>query len=112
MLARLRALVGGRKPTNDEHEVQAALAAATIANRGEDEEGAPRILIVLAGGGGFRYAREDASAWLQSAYGLNDAQIGRALKMLHARVIESQRRANDGGDRGERWADWKPIRSV
>ncbi|WP_333992235.1 hypothetical protein [Burkholderia orbicola] len=118
MLARLRALVGGRKPTAAPAvvvtdalppEVQAALGAATIADRGEDGEGNRHLLVVLAGGGAFRYSRESASSWLRSQYSLNDAQVSRALKMLHARVIESQRGASAVPAQRSDWASWKPL---
>ncbi|WGY67333.1 hypothetical protein KEC55_10745 [Burkholderia cepacia] len=118
MLARLRALVGGRKPTAAPAviatdalppEVQVALAGATIADRGEDDEGNRHILVILAGGGAFRYSRESASAWLRSQYSLNDAQVSRALKMLHALVIEAQRGVRAAPAQRSDWASWKPL---
>ncbi|MEK2602060.1 MULTISPECIES: hypothetical protein [Burkholderia] len=122
MLARLRALVGGRKPTaapavavTDELPVEVAtvIAGASFMDRGADEEGNPRLVITLAGGGGFRYSRDDAAAWLKRAWpSLNEAQTARAVKLLASRVAEINRLPSGGHREGERWADWKPNRSA
>lgn len=94
-------------------ECATILAGASFAERSADGEGDPRIIVTVPGGAAFRYGSDTASTWLREQFGLNDAQLTRALRMLHTRFAEYQRlQTAVAVDRGERWSDWKPIRSV
>ncbi|NRO99214.1 hypothetical protein GWC77_25295 [Paraburkholderia sp. NMBU_R16] len=115
MLTRLRALVGGRKPTvtraSDELPAEAAtvIAAATIVDRGADDEGSPRVLVMTAHGT-FRYSFDGARDWLRQAFpALTDAQMARAVKLLTSRVTEFQRDAIAAPAKRSDWASWKPL---
>lgn len=119
MLGRLRALVGGRKPTAapavNELPVEAAtvIAGAAVVDRGEDDEGNPRVLVMTAHGT-FRYSSTGGRDWVRRAFPtLNEAQTDRAVKLIASRVTETMRPPAASHPRdGERWADWKPLRSV
>ncbi|CAN7264529.1 hypothetical protein LJR230_001066 [Trinickia sp. LjRoot230] len=113
MLARLRILVGGRKPTaapaSDELPAEAAtvIAAATVVDRGADDEGNPRVLVMTARGT-FRYSFDGARDWLRQSFpALNEAQTGRALKLLASRVTEFKRTASATRTQRHAWRDWK-----
>ncbi len=117
MLARLRALVSGRKPTlapaSDELPVEAAtvIAAATVMDRGADDEGNPRVLVMTAYGT-FRYSLDGARDWLRQAFpALNEAQTARAVKLLASRVTEFKHAVNARAAHTQRsaWRDWKPL---
>lgn len=117
MLARLRALVGGRKPTaappSDELPAEAAtvIAGATFVDRGADDEGNPRLLVMTAHGT-FRYSFDGARDWLRQAFpSLTEAQLARALKLLASRVTEFKHTVNASAVRPQRstWRDWKPL---
>ncbi|MFJ2995477.1 hypothetical protein [Pandoraea sp. NPDC087047] len=117
MFARFASLVSagrGRVASFDATDVLPAecatlIAGASFVERGADDEGAPRMIVTTARGA-FRYASDTASAWLREQFGLNDAQMARAMQMLRARFAEYQRMqtlAETG--RGGRWADWRPL---
>ncbi|CAJ2884177.1 hypothetical protein [Burkholderia pseudomallei] len=117
MLARLRALVGGRKPTvaqaSDElpAEVATVIAAATVMDRGADDEGNPRVLVMTAHGT-FRYSLEGARAWMKQVWpSLTEAQTARAVKLLASRVTEFKHtvKASAANTQRSAWRDWKPL---
>lgn len=117
MLARLRALVGGRMPTaappSNELPAETAtvIAAATIVDRGADDEGNPRLLVMTAHGT-FRYSFDGARDWLRQAFpALNEAQTARAVKLLASRVTEFKHTVNASAVHTQRsaWRDWKPL---
>ncbi|MCW0101050.1 hypothetical protein [Burkholderia pseudomallei] len=118
MLKSIRTWFGGRQAAtpaaSDElpAEVATVIAGASFLDRGADDEGNPRLVITLAGGGGFRYSRDDAAAWLKRAWpSLNEAQTARAVKLLASRVAEINRLPVASERSGERWSDWKPLRA-
>ncbi|MDB0544256.1 hypothetical protein LBW62_23850 [Ralstonia solanacearum] len=117
MLARLRALVGGRKPTaapaSDELPAESAtvIAGASFLDRGADNEGNPRVL-VMTSRGTFRYSFDGACDWLRQAFpALNEAQTARAVKLLASRVTEFKHtvHANATPTRRNAWRDWKSL---
>lgn len=117
MLARLRALVGGRKPAaaqaSDDLPAEAAtvIAAATVMDRGADDEGNPRVLVMTAHGT-FRYSFDGARDWLRQAFpALSEAQTARAVKLLASRVTEFKRTVSASAAPAQRsdWASWKPL---
>ncbi|HDR9482821.1 TPA: hypothetical protein QDC20_003638 [Burkholderia aenigmatica] len=118
MFARFASFFGARRapvassPATDvlPPECVTILAAVSFADRGPDDEGAPRIIVTLPGSGAFRYGSDSASAWLRARFGLNDAQMARALQMLRARLADYQRQQTTAAvGHGERWADWRPL---
>lgn len=121
MLARLRALVGGRKPTEAAAavvtdalppEVQTVIGGAMVIERNGTDENNPRLLVHTARGSFFRDEKQPR-AWLASSWPeLNDAQRVRALRMLDARIAEAQREhaaAAAASRSGPRWKDWQPA---
>ncbi|OXJ17241.1 hypothetical protein [Burkholderia sp. HI2500] len=115
MFGRLRALVVGRKPAEapacDELPVEAAtvIVDATIMDRGADDEGNPRVLVMTAHGT-FRYSFDGARDWLRQAFpALNEAQSARAVKLIASRVAEFQRTASAPRSLRSEWAAWKPL---
>lgn len=94
-------------------ECATMLAGVSFADRGADEKGNPRLIVTLPSGGAFRYGGDTASTWLRERFGLNDAQMARALQMLRARLADFQRQQTAVAvGRGTRWADWKPVHDV
>ena len=97
-------------------DLAARIAGATVAERGADEHGNPRIL-VLFGSGAIDYSRVAALGWLGRGWPrLTKAQTDRALAMLHDHVVTYMRQAaHDTVVRagfqapGRRWADWRPL---
>ena len=90
-------------------ELQTILAGASFLERGADDEGAPRIIVTTTRGA-FRYGNDTASAWLREWFGLNDAQVSRALQMLRARFADYQRLQTTAAPaRRSDWASWKPL---
>lgn len=117
MIARLRALVSGRKPTaarsNDDLPSEAAtvIAGATVVDRGTDDDGNPRLLVMTAHGT-FRYSFDGARHWLRQSFpALNEAQTGRAVKLLASRVTEFKHTVNASAAHTQRgaWRNWKPL---
>lgn len=117
MLKAIRTLFGGRQAAApgaaDElpAEVATVLAAATVMDRGADEEGNPRLLVMTAHGT-FRYSLEGARAWMQQVWpSLTEAQTARAVKLLASRVTEFKHTVNASAARAQRcaWRDWKPL---
>ncbi|KWN15866.1 hypothetical protein [Burkholderia ubonensis] len=117
MFARFASLFGARRApvasstASDVLPAECAtiLAGASFLDRGAGDEGAPRIIVTTTRGT-FRYGNDTASAWLRERFGLNDAQVSRALQMLRARLADYQRLQTAAAiGRGERWADWRPL---
>ncbi|MDF3106945.1 hypothetical protein [Burkholderia semiarida] len=116
MLKAIRTLFGGRQAATpaatDElpAEVAIVIAGASFMDRGADEEGNPRLLVMTAHGT-FRYSFNGARDWLRQAFpALNEAQTARAVKLLASRVAEFNRLPTGGERSINRWADWKPRR--
>ncbi|BCN09936.1 hypothetical protein ACNRBS_20875 [Ralstonia pseudosolanacearum] len=108
MLARLRALMGGRKPTaapvSDEPplELQTIIAGASVYERASNEEGwdgAPRLMVHSARGAFFA---DQADKWLLSGWpSMTDAQRARAKAMLKAHIAHwHQRQSADAAAAG------------
>jgi hypothetical protein len=94
-------------------ECATILAGASFADRGADENGNPRLIVMLSTGGGFRYGGDTASAWLRTQFSLNDAQVRRALQVLRAHLADWQRmQATAEVGHGDRWADWRPAHDI
>ncbi|MPV66401.1 hypothetical protein [Burkholderia sp. BE17] len=99
MLTRLRALVGGRKPTaapvNDEPplELQTVIAGASVYERASNDpewNGAQRLMVHTARGAFFA---DKSDAWLQSGWPtMTDVQRARAKAMLKAHIARWQQR--------------------
>ncbi|MFV8582131.1 hypothetical protein ACNRBH_23805 [Ralstonia pseudosolanacearum] len=120
MLKAIRTLFGGRQAAvpaaTDELPAEAAtvIAAATVMDRGADDEGNPRVLVMTAHGT-FRYSFDGARDWLRHAFpALNEAQTARAVKLLASRVTEFKRAANANAAQNQRsaWRDWKPLEQI
>ncbi|OXI91048.1 hypothetical protein CFB40_12145 [Burkholderia sp. AU31652] len=118
MLARLASFFGARRAPVASNaatdalpaECATILAGVSFADRGADNEGNPRLIVTLPGGGAFRYGNDTASVWLRERFGLNDAQRAKALQMLRARLADFQRLQTVAAvGRVERWADWRPL---
>lgn len=117
MLKAIRTLFGGRQAAapaaTDElpAEVATVIAAATVMDRGADDEGNPRVLVMTAHGT-FRYSFDGARDWLRQAFpALNEAQTARAVKLLASRVTEFKHTVNASAVHTQRsaWRDWKPL---
>ena len=124
MLARLRSLVGGRKPTAAPAvvvtdalppEVQTVISGAHIIERHGADENSTRTLVQTARGS-FWHDAEQPRTWLAANWpDLNPAQQSRALGMLGSQVVQTQREqaaAAAATRSGPRWKDWQPVRSV
>ncbi|URF05271.1 hypothetical protein [Cupriavidus campinensis] len=119
MFDRLRALVGGQRPTGTSTdmlppEVQTVIASARVMEREGADENSPRILVQTARGSFWGHDAEQVRAWLAASWSeLTEAQRGRAAAMLAARVGEAQREntaASAAAMRGRSsWRDWKPL---
>ncbi|HDR9161785.1 TPA: hypothetical protein QDB28_002153 [Burkholderia vietnamiensis] len=117
MLKSIRTLFGGRKAAapaaTDElpAEVATVIAAATVMDRGADDEGNPRVLVMTAHGT-FRYSLQGARAWMKQVWpSLTEAQTARAVKLLASRVTEFKHTVNASAAHTQRsaWRDWKPL---
>ncbi|MFV8595078.1 hypothetical protein [Ralstonia pseudosolanacearum] len=118
MLAAIRTLFGGRRATAAATdalppEAQTVIASATVLERAAADEKSARLLVQTARGSFFRDDKQPR-AWLAANWALTEAQTIRALKLIDARVVEAQREqaAVAASHGGERWADWRPQRSV
>ncbi|QCU53377.1 hypothetical protein FFM54_29245 [Burkholderia pseudomallei] len=118
MFARLASLFGARRAPIASNtamdalpaECATILAGVSFADRGPDDEGNPRIIVTVPGGGAFRYGNDTASVWLRERFGLTDVQLAKAFQMLRARLADYQRLQTAAAvSRDERWADWKPL---
>ncbi|KFX26663.1 hypothetical protein [Ralstonia solanacearum] len=121
MLARLAKVFGAGRATvansnaSDVLPAECAtiLAGVSFADRGPDDEGSPRVIVMVPCGGAFHYGHDTARTWLRDRFGLNDAQMERALQVLRARLADYQRLQTAAAvGRGERWSAWRPQRSV
>lgn len=117
MLKAIRTWFGGRQATvpavTNELPAEAAtvIAGASFVDRGADDEGNPRLLVMTAHGT-FRYSFDGAHDWLRRAFpALNEAQTARAVKLLASRVTEFKHTVNASAVRPQRstWRDWKPL---
>jgi hypothetical protein len=93
-------------------EVATVIAASTVLDRSTDEEA--RLLVIAPGYGSFVYERSAASEWMKGTFGeLTEAQVSRALHMLHAHVTRYQRvLAADVARRQSTrssWREWRPL---
>lgn len=116
MLKAIRTLFGGRQAATPAAtselpaEVAIVIGGASVMNRGADEEGNPRLL-VMTSHGTFRYSLNSARDWLRQVFpALNEPQTARAVKLLASRVAEFNRLPTGGERSINRWADWKPLR--
>lgn len=117
MLKAIRSLFGGRQAAapaaTDELPAEAAtvIAGASFVDRGADDEGNPRLLVMTAHGT-FRYSFDGARGWLRQAFpSLTEAQTARAMKLLASRVTEFKHTVNASAMYPQRgtWRDWKPL---
>lgn len=120
MLARLRALVGGRKPiaapTNAlPPEVQVVIGGAMVIERNGADENSPRLLVHTSRGSCW-FDEAEPRKWLAANWPeLTAAQQSRALGMLGSRVAQAQREhaaAAAAVRGGSSWRDWKPAEKV
>ncbi|MFV8529405.1 hypothetical protein [Ralstonia pseudosolanacearum] len=119
MLARLRALVGGRKPTENVDmlppELQVVISGAQIIERHGADENSTRTLVQCARGS-FWFDETEPRKWVAANWPeLTAAQQSRALGMLGSRVAQAQREhaaAAAAVRGGSSWRDWKPAEKV
>lgn len=112
-LARMRSPFGGDGASNAlPVECATLLAGSMFIDRGSDDDGAPRIIVTTARGS-FRYANDATVAWLREQFGLNSAQLKRAMQMLRARLADQQRlQVATRATRSERWSAWRPAHDI
>ncbi|WP_354682272.1 hypothetical protein [Cupriavidus necator] len=93
-------------------DVLAAIDAAHIVPRFRDEEGA-RAFVMLPGRRGFVLNEERAQSVILKVFpDLNATQAERAAQFLmnRARIaLRESEQAAESAERGERWADWRPL---
>ncbi|WP_186122870.1 hypothetical protein [Burkholderia gladioli] len=120
MRAALAKLVGRKRPDQAPAsedlppEVAIALGGASFLDRGLDGEGNRRLMVMPAGGGtAFVYDRASASQYLADRFGLNEAQIGRALSLLRGCLADFDRQhpSREAVNRNT-WSSWRPVHDV
>ncbi|MHA6830449.1 hypothetical protein [Ralstonia pseudosolanacearum] len=109
----IRSLFGRAKPAGTDAlpvEIATVISGASVLPRGEDEHGAPRIVITTPLGA-FAYDRDAARAWLTGRWpSLTNTQIVRALSMLESHVRGRMTRIQHDGQQRlaanrKRWRD-------
>lgn len=93
-------------------EISTAIGAAGILIRSATDDDRPPI-IEFPGRGAFSYKDEEIERLLTNWFqGINAAQMARAKKYLHSRIVQHMRHvaaANISGSGGTRWMDWRPY---
>ncbi len=109
----MRSLFGRTKPAPTDAlpaEVATIISGAGVLPRGEDEHGAPRIVITTTHGA-FAYHRDSSRAWLAAHWpALTNKQTASALAMLEAHVRGRMTRVQDDAQQRlaanrKRWRD-------
>lgn len=94
-------------------EVTIALGGASFLDRGQDENGNRRLMVMPAGGGSaFIYERAAARQYLADRFNLSDAQLTSALTLLRGCLADFDRKqAATIVPRRSAWTSWKPLRN-